>query len=180
MAAPDHPRTGGLAFAIVAPLAGLAVASVVWWVAEQAGYWPFGRAGQGFGLLAVWWLSPAAAALLWRGLPRATERLAANVIGTLLAVLTVALAWWTLTSGAERCQFGSRVSPETLLPFALMAILLGAGWASSALFASSNVRAGRVWRGAVAGAIALVALTFLLLFAASVPMTMSGVCNRPG
>jgi hypothetical protein len=90
----------GLAIGIAGPLGVIGLAYVLWWVSDRLLYVGLlDRASFGWlVVMPVWWLSPAVAALLWRGLPPGRTTVAAAAIGAVLAVATATL---TLTALAR-------------------------------------------------------------------------------
>lgn len=171
-----------LAIAIAGPSAVIVLAYVLWWVSDRMLYvGPLDRAAFGWVVvMPVWWLSPAVAALLWRGLPSVWTTFAATAVGAVLAAFVFALAWTTLDREMGGCQFGPRTPMGALvLPLALVGLAFGGGWAVSALAASSIVRSGRLWRGLAAGIGVLVAVTFTMIVVLSLLIVMFLGCNRP-
>ncbi|MEW5991143.1 MAG: hypothetical protein AB1736_07320 [Chloroflexota bacterium] len=171
-----------LAIAIVGPIAVIAMAYFLWWVSDRMLYvGPLDRAA--FGWIAVmptWWVSPAVAALLWRGLPSRVATGVATTIGVLLGAATVLLLWTSIGREMGACPNGPRTSPaESVLWMLLVGLAIGGGWATSALTASSMVRSGQVWRGFGAGIGVLVAVTFMTIVVASLLIMMYMGCNRP-
>jgi hypothetical protein len=171
-----------LAIGIVGPLGIVALAFALWRVSDRLLYvGPLDRAAFGWlVVMPVWWLSPAAAALLWRDLPSRWATIAAAAIGAMLAAFTFVLAWTTIAREMGGCQFGPRTPAGALVvPIALVGLALGTGWAVSALTASSMVRGGRVASGLGAGIGVLIAVTFTLIVVVSLLIVMFLGCNRP-
>jgi hypothetical protein len=171
-----------LAIGIVGPLGIVALAFALWWASDRLLYvGPLDRSAFGWlVVMPVWWLSPAASALLWRDLPSRWATVAAAAIAAMLAAFTSVLAWTTIAREMGGCQFGPQTPAGALvLPIALVGLALGMGWAVSALTASSIVRGGRVASGLGAGIGVLVAVTFTMIIVVSLLMVMFLGCNRP-
>jgi hypothetical protein len=171
-----------LTIGIAGPLGMIGLAYVLWWVSNRLLYiGPLDRAAFGWlVVMPVWWLSPAVAALLWRGLPPGRAMLAATTIGAVLAAATATLAWTSIASELGGCQFGPRTPVgELVVPMAILGLAVGAGWAASALVASSIVRSGGLWRGLGAGVGLLVASTFAVIVGAALVLMLFTGCNRP-
>jgi len=171
-----------LVVGIAGPLSVIVLAYVLWWVSDRLLYvGPLDRAAFGWlVVMPVWLLSPAVAALLWRGLPPGRTTVVATAIGAVIAVATATLTWTSITSELGRCQFGPRTSAgELVVPMAILGLAVGAGWAASAHVGSAIVRSGWLWRGLGAGIGLLVASTFVLIVGAGLAFMLFTGCNRP-
>lgn len=167
-----------LAIAALTPLAGVALAYVLWWISDRLLYiGPLDRAKFGWLIVVpVWSLTPVAAAYAWRPLNRSQSAVAAGVIGLLLTAAAAVLFW--LATAFPNCEFGAVRSPaEWIIPSLIVGLVIGAGFAAACLGAAAVARRARWWAALLVGAGSAFALVFVALLIA-VPFLMSGGCQR--
>lgn len=174
--------TRDLAVAVGAPLAQLAFVYALWAVLDAAvQIGPFDRATLGWAtVMPLWFASPWLAALVWRRLPAFGDRVAAVLVGLVLGAAATWILWSAVVSESSACDNGPRSTEAAFVGPALsLGILVGGGWAMSALAASGLVRLGRPWTG-LAASIGLGLAQFGLVALASffVLVAYAG-CNRP-
>jgi hypothetical protein len=171
-----------LAVAVGAPLALLALVYGLWAVLDAAvRIGPFDRATLGWAtVMPLWFASPWLAAMVWRRLPRFGDRAAAASVGLALGAAATWILWSTVVTESVACDFGPRSTGAAFVgPALFLGVLVGGGWAISALAASSLTRSGHPWRG-LAAAVGLGAAQFgLVAIAATYVLFAYAGCNRP-
>jgi hypothetical protein len=167
----ETPSGGSrLAFAVVLPLALLAIAYAMWAISDRLlVIGPFDRAAFGWTfVMPLAWLTPGVTGLLWAGLSRRDRWLAAGVLATILTGVAGAL----LANATDSIGCAPVTSWTEDLPRALVVgVVIAVGPAGGGLFAAwAAERTGGCWRpvaaiaaGAAVGAVSLFAA--LLVFA---------------
>jgi len=132
-------------------------------------------------LLPLWCLSPSLAAVFWRGRLRPdAARVVALAVGLVLAVVASAILWIAGTTDQGACEFGPRTeAPGLIVPMGFLGILIGGGWALSALVAASDVAGGRLRRGIGLGAALALVHFVIVVVATGLVIMLTGGCNRP-
>jgi hypothetical protein len=153
----------------------------LWWISDRLLYiGPLDRAAFGWAVVVpVWASAPIAAAFAWRGLSQRGIAVAALVVGCTIAALAALLFW--LAVAHPDCGFGAVRSPiDWVLPSLIVGMVIGAGPPVSGLLAVKLLRQGHLWRAALLGLAAELALVFVaIIVAGTLLMGGIGACNRP-
>ena len=186
MTIPREPRPSGrshhspaVVVAGAAPLFVLASSFLLWALSDRLLYiGPLDRAAFGWAVVVPLWVAaPVAAAAAWRTVNAGAVITAAAIIGLLIALVGGVLIWQDLV--APGCQFGPVHTPaEWIVPAALPALVLGAGFTAGSLLGWRSIRAGRKLEAVVVGgSVQLGASIIGIVVTATV---LSGpVCQRP-
>ncbi len=143
---PRPASTVRLAIAALTPLAGVALAYVLWWLSNRLLYiGPLDRATFGWLVVVpIWSLTPVAAAYAWRPLTPRQSAVAAGAIALLLTAVAAVLFW--LAAAFPNCEFGAvRSSAEWIVPSLIVGLVIGAGLAAACLVAAAVARRARWW-----------------------------------
>ena len=140
---------------------------------------PFDRAMFGWLVpMPMWSVSPVVAAVLWR---RFRDRSAVAIAGVMgfglagAATLLIYSSW-----AATVCDFGlNRSKPELLAEALPVGVVIGGGWAASALISRSLLVGGRRWTALFIGAGCGFGLIFAAITAGVLTNLFLPVCNRP-
>jgi len=173
-ASPAH-----VAIAAAAPLGGVALAYLLWWISDRLLYiGPLDRAKFGWVVVVpVWALTPVVAAYVWRSLNSRQTAVVAGTVGLVVALFAMVLFW--LAIAFLDCQFGAVRSPaESVLPSVIVGVVIGGGFAAACLGAVAVLRRGRWWSALLVGVASAVAFLFLAVLVAA-PFIMGGGCLRP-
>jgi hypothetical protein len=165
--------------ASAAPLAGVALAYLLWWISDRlVVIGPLDRAAFGWLVVVpVWALTPTLAAYAWRALDDEETWLVAAAVGLVIAALAALLLW--LAGASPDCEFGPlRTPPEWILPSVIVGLVIGGGFAATCLVTVAVLRRGRWWSALLVGAGSALALVFLTIIVAA-PFVMSAGCQRP-
>ncbi len=170
---------GRLAIAAAAPLAGVALVYLLWWISDRLLYiGPLDRATVGWLVVVpVWALTPTIAAYAWRPLNAGQTAAAAGGVGLFTTAFATFLFW--LASASPGCQFGAVRSPaQWIIPSLIVGVVIGGGFATTCFGTVAMLRGGRWWSALLVGALSAVTLVFLAILVAA-PFIMSGGCQRP-
>jgi hypothetical protein len=125
--------------AVAIPLALLALAYALWAISDRL-LWigPFDRAAFGWiFVIPIWWLAPGVAGLAWSRMPASTPRVAALIVGGIVAAVSGILLAHSITFA----NCAPVVSWTDNLPASLaIGVAIGAGPAIGALAAASVAR----------------------------------------
>lgn len=174
-----HVAPARLAIAAATPLAGVALAYLLWWISDRLLYiGPFDRATFGWLVVVpVWALTPVVAGYAWRPLNAPQTAAAVAMVGLVITAIATSLLW--LASAFPDCEFGAVRSPaEWIVPSVVVGVVIGGGFAAACLGTAAAVRRGRWWSAFLVGAGSAVALVFLAILVAA-PFIVSGGCQRP-
>lgn len=181
-AATPEPRRAAwarVAIAAAAPLAGVALAYLLWWISDRlVVIGPLDRATFGWLVVVpVWALTPTMAAYAWRALDAEETWLVAAAVGLVIAALAAVLFW--LAGAFPDCEFGAQRTPvELILPSVIVGMVIGGGFAATCLVTAAVLRRGRWWSALLVGAGSALALVFVAIMVAA-PFMMSAGCQRP-
>jgi hypothetical protein len=181
-AATPEPRRAAwarVAIAAAAPLAGVALAYLLWWISDRlVVIGPLDRATFGWLVVVpVWALTPTMAAYAWRALEAEETWFVAAAVGLVIAFLAALLFW--LAAAFPDCEFGAvRTPAEWIVPSAIVGLVIGGGFAATCLVTVAVLRGGRWWSALLVGAGSALAVFFLAIIVAA-PFVMSGGCQRP-
>lgn len=173
----DHAairRDRRVGWAILAPLAVLAVAYGLWFLSDRLMViGPLDRAAFGWAVaVPIGALAPMAAAVAWRELGEAATRLAVVALGLLLTVATTVLLALALAPSG----LGARpAQAPVILVAGVIGTMGGVGWVSVARLSTGLLRGGHPWVALVVGALSSVVL--LLLVALLVTSWAFGICG---
>jgi len=182
MTRPPSIPARDLAVAVGAPLVVLALVYILWAMIDAAvTVGPFDRATLGWAtVMPLWFASPWLAAMVWRRLPRFGDRIAAGLVGLVLGAAATWILWSAVVTESTACDFGPRSTGAAFVgPALFLGVLVGGGWAISALAASSLARSGHPWRGLPAAVGLGIAQFGLVAIAATYVLVSYAGCNRP-
>ena len=168
-----------VAWGTAVPLGLVALAYALWWVSDRLLYiGPLDRAAFGWAVvIPVWLAAPIAAGFAWRGLTARASRLAAVVVGSVIAGVAAVLFWQSVAY--PDCAYGATHTPaDWALPSLVLGLVIGGGLAISALIASKFVRQGRLWTAVVLGAGTEIVMVFGAILVAGMMLLGPG-CQRP-
>lgn len=168
-----------VAWGTAVPLGLVALAYALWWVSDRLLYiGPLDRAAFGWAVvIPVWLAAPIAAGFAWRGLTARASRLAAVVVGSVIAGVAAVLFWQSVAY--PDCAYGATHTPaDWVLPSLVLGLVIGGGLAISALLTSRFVHQGRPWRAVVLGAGTETVMVFAAILVAGMMLLGPG-CQRP-
>jgi hypothetical protein len=125
----------------------------------------------------VWLAVPVAAGFAWRSLSPREGRIAALVVGSVVAVSAAVLFWQA--AAFPDCEFGAIRGPiDWVIPSLVVGAVIGGGLCLSGLVATSFARQGRGWPAVLAGmgAEAVMVLVAILVFTVDI---VGPGCQRP-
>jgi len=163
--------------AIATPLAGAALAYLLWWISDRLLYiGPLDRAAFGWLVVVpVWALTPFSAAYACRPLSVRQSGVALGVAA--LVISGFAAVQWYLPVAFPDCE-AARSPAEWIGPAAVVGAVIGGGLSAACLAASLVMRRGRWWSALLVGAGSAVALVVAAAFIAF-QLMMPAVCQRP-
>jgi hypothetical protein len=176
---PHRAAWARVVIAAIAPLAGVALAYLLWWISDRlVVIGPLDRATFGWLVVVpVWALTPTMAAYAWRALEAEETWLVAAAVALIMAALAALLFW--LAGAFPDCDFGALRTPaEWILPSVIVGLVIGGGFAATCLVTVAVLRGGRWWSALLVGAGSALTLVLLAIMVAA-PLMMSGGCQRP-
>ena len=176
---PRDARLGRLALGVVAPLAVVAAAYVLWWISDRlVEIGPLDRAAFGWAVVIPVWLStPIAAGFVWGGLGRVDTRVVAAAVGAIVSAVSATLFWGAVST--PDCENGATHTPaDWLLPSIVVGLVIGGGLIASSLLAAAEFRGGHPWRAVVLGAGEEFGFVFVAILVAA-SMLLGPDCQRP-
>ena len=175
-----RPVARGLVGAVALPLLVASAAFSLWWVSDRlVDIGPFDRATFGWAVVVpVWFATPFASALAWRGLPRRTGTIAAATLGLVVGGVAAILVWQA--NAFPSCQFGPNRGAEAWIwPSIAIGATVGGGLAASSIIAARGALAGRYVVALASGAAGQAAfLVVAILTFGSIALAMPS-CARP-
>lgn len=165
--------------AVVVPIAAIALVFLLWSISDRLLYvGPVDRAAFGWIVVVpLFALTPLSAVVVWRGLNGFERTIAAIVVGVTIGGGATTLFWLSVAS--QGCEFGAvRTPAEWLVPSVVVGLVVGGGFAVTALGATSALRRFGWWPSTAAGAGAAMAL-IVVAMAVAATFIMSGGCLRP-
>lgn len=172
-------RSSQVILGTAGPLAVVGLAYLLWFISDRLLYvGPLDRASFGWlVVLPVWIAAPVVAGFAWRRRDERTTRVAAALVGTIIAAVAGLLLWQSVAFPA--CETGAIHSPQEMaLPSLAVGVVVGGGVALSCLVSAQFLRRGRLLAAVAVGVVGEVLMVAVAIIVATA-LILGPACQRP-